>query len=528
MAEKKSSMPDIMVWSWMSALDLSGVELLIFAYIFSNAFDNVHRCYTKLNEMEEWFGLTRQAVSRRIESLVNKNYITKQVTTEINPGFLKHNSYAVNMQTITDILTECDDDVYNNFMSSYGNILKQKFPQDSSRIEDYIQKMCDWHHAKNVQVCLTIKQLSDLMLSEDTVDMATALGIIEKVKDPKKASKKDFIEKTTKKPNTLFDSPKPKSRRTKKNEWDVEKQTMTTDFVYMRLKGNEEILDAIKQFLKTDAGRNYTPDQWHQQLENLYDYGITPERMLSGIRLSYMNGYRSLYLVDKSEVDMRKKMKLIEDYVKNECDDNEELKEVLLSYIFEVPKGKSFSERQFKIALDNLSDICVTTEEKLSSVKNSYAHSYSSLAYRSQTNDTQIEVDMDEKHKCVDKFISDGYYYMVDGLSEALHSYVNTKQGKSMDISSFNIVISNFRLFCLNDNDKVAKVLLAIQNNYKYLATEDYDETKKLKAKLESRQSMADSLDHARKSRVIAQKLKTPNDPRLKDVPLRKRPTGIM
>jgi DNA-binding Lrp family transcriptional regulator len=527
-AEKKSSMPNIMVWSWMSALDVSGVELLIFAFIFGTSFDSVHRCYTSLNEMEQWFGLTRQAVSRRIQSLVDKGYIMKYVSTQSSQSFIKHNSYAVNMQTITDICSKCDDSVYTNFMTSYGNILKQKFPQDSSKIDDYIQKMCDWHHAKDVQVCLTIKQLSDLMLAQDNIDMVEALGIIDRVKDPKKASKKDFIEKTVKKQNTLFDSPKPKSRRAKKNEWDVEKQTMTTDFVYMRLKGNEEIHEAIKQFLSTDAGRNYTPDQWHQQLENLYDYGITPERMLSGIKMSYMNGYRSLYLVDKSEVDMRKKMKLIDEYVLSECDDNEELREVLLNYIFEVPKGKSFSEKQFKLALDNLSDICKTTEEKLASVKNSYAHSYSSLAYRTSNYESDTEVDMEEKHNAVDKFIETGYYYMVDGLADALHSYVNTKNARSMDINTFNLVLSNFRLFCLSDDDKLSKVLLAIQNNYKYLATEDYEETKKLKAKLETRQTMADSLDHARRSRVIAQKLKTPNDPRLKNVEARKRSNNVI
>lgn len=529
MAGKKTSMPNIMVWSWMSALDLSGVELLIFAFIFSTSFDNVHRCYTSLTDMENWFGLTRQAVSRRIQSLVDKGYIIKYVTTQKEQSFIKHNSYSVNMANITDICSSCDDTIYDNFMTSYGNILKQKFPQDSSKIDDYIQKMCDWHHAKDVQVCITIKQLSDLMLAQDGVDIVKALGIIDKVKDPKKASKKDFIEKTTtKKQNTLFDSPKPKSRRTKKNEWDVEKQTMSTDFVYMRLKGNEEILTAIKQFLSTDAGRNYNPDQWHQQLENLYDYGITPERMLAGIKLSYMNGYRSLYLVDKSEIDMRKKMKLIEDYVANECDNNEELKDVLMSYIFEVPKGKSYSEKQFRLALEDLTDICPTTEEKLSSVKNSYAHSYASLAYRNSNDEIPSEVDMDDKHRAVDKFISDGYYYMVDGLAEALHSYVNTRNAKSMDINTFNIVLSNFRLFCLSDDDKLSKVLMAIQNNYKYLATEDYDETKKLKSKLETRQTMADSLDHARRSRVIAQKLRTPNDPRLKNVETRKQPNNII
>ena len=522
-------MPSIVVWPWMSqALNLSGVELLIFSYIFDVSFDNVHRCYTRLIDMQDWFGITRQAVSRRIQNLVDKGYITKQSDNLYGPEFIKSNSYAVNMARITEVCSECDEEIYSNFMNSYGAILRQRFPSDVQRIDDYIEAMCQWHQAKNIEVCLSVKQLSDLLLSEDTVDIATALGVIEKCRKPKKSAKKEFIEKSTtpKKSGNLFDVPKQKSRQTKKNEWDVEKRTMTTDFVYMRLKGDEEIHEAINQFLSTNIGRNYNPDQWKQQLENLYDYGITRDRMLQGIRKSYMNGYRSLYPVDNSEVDMRRKLNLIERYVKNECDGSDELRQVLTSYIFEVPKGKSFSENQFKLALENLSDICKTTEEKLQSVKTSYANSYSALAYKSNTTTSnETPVDMEEKNERVDKFIRDGYYYMVAGLSEALHSYVNsTSAGKCMTLSEFELALNNLRLFCLNDDEKVSRVLNAIQHNYLYFATEDYNETRTLKSKLETRDTKANSLDHSRKSRVLAEKLKNPNDPRLKDVKLPKFP----
>ena len=510
------------------ALKLSGVELLIFSYIFGVSFDNVHRCYTRLSDMQDWFGITRQAVSRRIQNLVDKGYITKQSSNLYGPEFIKSNSYAVNMEKVTEMCSDCDDEVYENFMNSYGSILRERFPADVERIDTYIDTMCQWHQAKNIQVCLSVKQLSDLLLSESTVDIATALGVIEKCRKPKKSAKKEFIEKkqTPKKSGVLFDVAKPKTRQTKKNEWDVEKQTMTTDFVYMRLKGDEEILQAIKQFLATNIGRGYNPDQWKQQLENLYDYGITRDRMLQGIRKSYMNGYRSLYPVDNSEVDMRRKMKLIDKYVQEEGEGNEELKEILTNYIFEVPKGKSFSENQFRLALENLSDICNTTEEKLASVKVSYANSYSALAYKSSSATvSECPVDVDEKHHRVDKFIADGYYYLVAGLSEALHSYVdNTTAGKCMSVNDFDLALNNLRLFCLSDDEKVSRVLNAIQHNYLYFATEDYNETRALKSKLETRDSKATSLDHSRKSRVLSEKIKNPNDPRLKDVQLPKLP----
>ena len=64
--------PTIVVWSWMrTVLNLSGSELLIFSYLYSQTFDDSHKCYTTLSDMSDWFGLTRQTISRNIDKMLS-------------------------------------------------------------------------------------------------------------------------------------------------------------------------------------------------------------------------------------------------------------------------------------------------------------------------------------------------------------------------------------------------------------------------------------------------------------------------
>ena len=225
----------------------------------------------------------------------------------------------------------------------------------------------------------------------------------------------------------------------------------------------------------------------HQQISYLsYLHFQKGKIMIEVVRISYMNNYRSLYIADKSEVDIDEKLKEIETYVKTEADDNPELKELLTRYVMEVPKGKSYTHNQFKLALRNLSSLCPTTEQKIQSVEISYANSYAALAYpNSRTSTVITEVDTEKKKQLIDKFINDGYYFLVPELKRLLILYITEcNSGMSMTASMFELCLKNLRLLCLNDQDKLTKVQLAIQNNSGKLATEDFDESRRIKAKL--------------------------------------------
>ena len=541
MSSNKSSIPNIVIWSWMrTVLDLSGTELLLFAFIFSQTFDNVHKVQTCLSEMESWFGITRQTISRNVDSMCSKNYVIKETYQDsINP-MIKHNTYRVHIEFITQLCEDSDYSSYNNFLDSYRHVLKQKFPEDSKTIDEYLEDLSTWHKNKDTSVKIKLCELARLVSHtyDPDVSVSDALSKINKTeKTLHKSRESSFIQKDFPEPSEqtstsakkLFSEPKKKSKKALHNEWDIAKREMSHNFVYMRVGGNEELHELLNNFLDTDNGRSYTPIQWEQQLENLYRYGRTPERMIEGVRTTFMNNYRSLYLVDKSEVDIVEKLNEVDVYVAKEGENSEELKDLLCSYITDVQRGKSSTLKQFRLALKNLSLLCPTLEEKIKSVETSYANGYASLAYPNnkftQQTNSNTEIDIDKKIDRIHKFISDGYYYLCDGLEDLLISYVKTtSNGKSMSYDKFCIILDNLRLLCLDDDDKIVKVKFAIQNDSDKFATEDFDETRKIKAKFETRETMATSFDRSRKSRVMQAKQRNPKDPRLCNVDLPKFP----
>jgi len=527
--------PNIIMWSWMrTVLKLSGSELLIFSYLFSQTFDSVHKCYTCLSDMTEWFGITRQTISRNIDKLVEKNFVSKECLSDITNPIIKHNNYSVNTEYITELCENSDYSSYSNFLDSYRMILHQKFPKDTATVDSYLEELSSWHKNKDITVCITLNELASILSSaEDSNSSIT--DVLDSVKKNSKKLKqnpvKSYVEKavpTTEEikrtDNRLFAEPKKKSKKAQRAEWHEDKKAMTSSFVYMRLGGNEELLDLLNLWLETDNGKSYTPLQWEQQLETLYKYGRTPERMIDGVRITYMNNYRQLYLIDKSEVDIDLKLNEIESYVSEFGENSEELKDLLCSYITEVPKARSYTVKQFRLSLKQLTQLCPTLKEKLASVERSYVNSYSALAYPNSNpyNNSQGSgepVDIDLKEKKIKQFIEDGYYHLCDGLENSLLDYIHkTKVGQSMSYDGFCVILDNLRVYCLDDSEKVNKVKLAIQNNSNKFATEDFEETRKIKGKLETRESKANSLDRARMQKVLMEKMKNPNNPRLKDV----------
>ena len=621
----ENQVPNIVMWAWMrTVLKLCGSELLIFSYLFSQTFDSSHRCFACLSSMGDWFGITRQAVSRNIDKLVERGFVVKECRADcINP-MIKHNNYIVNMPHITELCEKSDKSSYENFLDSYRSLLKQKFPEDGAKIDNCLDELLTWHQNKDVSVCVKLNEIASLIYAraENNESITDVLKVVQKenkkvAHNPEKTYIEKYIPQEVKNVDAetnqikLFKEPKRKSKKAQQNEWDSDKRAMNTSFIYMKLGGNEELADLLDKFLDTANGRSYTPDQWQNQLDNLYKYGRTPKRMIEGVKYSFMNNYRALYLVDKSEVDIDEKLNEVERYVKANAEDDQELKELLYSYVTEVPKGKVFTLKQFQMQLKTLDSLCPTTEEKIESVSISYMRSYPALAYAKQetdTSDIQAEkisviekyvkdkaenneelkgllcsyieevpngknftinqlklqlknldkmcktvadkiasvemsyacsyaslaypnarssgnspntavlgaVDVDKKIEKIKQFIADGYYYLVDGLEEALTTYVTeTSAGQTMNYNNFCIILKNLRVYCLSDSEKVNKVNQAIQNNSTKFAVEDFEETRKLKSKNETRDSKAASLDRNRMQKCMMEKAKNPNHPKL-------------
>ena len=501
MIHLKKAVPNIILWSWMrNVLKLSGNSLLVFSCIFSQTPDPTHGSCIPMQDFEYWLGLTRQAISRIIKSLCEKNYVCKDCKVNKQNPMIKYNMYFINFNYVRELCQKSCVADYQNFIESYDHALK-----------------C-FDESGNIDV-LTMAQAQNIENVSDIPDVHDAL----KALNTKEHSESTYIFKdkksTTSDQKTLISAPKRKSKASKRNEWDVEKRTMSQDFVCMNAQGNEELLELLNNFLDTDNGRSYTPQQWQAQLDNLQIHGRTVQRMIDGVRTSYMNNYRQLYIRDKSEVEIDEKMSLIDEYVASSCNNNEEIKELLISYVMDVPRAKASTARQFKMNLATLSSICTTEESKLNSIRNSYANSYASLAYSNSGTTVSSTVDIDEKIDAVHTFISKGYYHLVKGLQDSLITYVkDTDKGRSVTLSKFNIMLDSLRLYCLDDDDKVSKVKLAIQNNSDKFATEDFSETAKIRAKMETRESLASDYDRSRYQKVVQYKMRHKNDPLVQDV----------
>ena len=420
--------------------------------------------------------------------------------------------YKLNIKKISDTCEKHSKESYKEFINTYRDILLQRFPNDVEKVDNMLKDFSDDSGMCDPSMITLSSLSSEPVLC--TFDEAVSNLKTTYQEDYSEPEEKHYIVPNSDM-NSLFDEPKKKKRGrpSKKEQTMREKMLILEDFVLIRLNGNSEMRDILTKFLNTDAGKKYTPDQWKAQLENMIDNGVTIDRMLDGVRKSYMSGYRALYIKPQFEHDMADKVSMIQEYVDSIGAPDDRLQEFLNLYVFETTKGKSYTKNQFRGALNRLSAVCSSYEDKVISVQRSYENSYSALAYETSIQKT---VDMDKKHEIIKSFINDGYYYLVDGLSDSLIQYVdNTSVGSLMSAEDFSIILENLRQFCFDDDDKVSKVRVAIQGNKSVFASEDYSETKKLRNAHESRSEHAKSLDRSRKQRVIEYAKRNPNDMRV-------------
>ena len=150
-----SEMPNFVIWSWMrTALQLSGSNLMLFAYIYSQSFDASHYVTTSLSCLAEWFGITRQTLSRNIDKLP---YIIKDNSCDHPAGFYNCCLYRVDMDAMLHDFSNGPDETYQEFLASYERLLILKFPDDKKTIEAYFKLFSEWHAGLSVEMRKQIK-----------------------------------------------------------------------------------------------------------------------------------------------------------------------------------------------------------------------------------------------------------------------------------------------------------------------------------------------------------------------------------
>ena len=135
--------------------------------------------------MENWFGITRQTISRNIDNLCAKGFVEKETLQDIVNPMIKHNSYKVCVPYITRLCENSDYDSYTNFLDSYGAILKQKFPEDSKTIDQYLESLSTWHKNKDIEVTITLNELAQIICSDSNEEHEN-YSIVNMLKDIRK------------------------------------------------------------------------------------------------------------------------------------------------------------------------------------------------------------------------------------------------------------------------------------------------------------------------------------------------------
>lgn len=550
-------MPNFVVWDWMRrGLNLKGSNLLIFAYLYSQSFDGTHACTTSLATMSEWFGLTRQTISKTIDSMP---YIKKLVSQEHNSGsFYTYNYYRVDIDALLQYCHNIGGSVYESYMLSYKQILQLKFPEDEKEIDEYFESIMDWHSNLSTQdinkvnaiaklgdnvrtnpedyikqvfsqaITSALEQISTISLSTNSNTAVSASKTPNNAKSPAPTRKRNCV--TTLLPKTK--SVKSKSKEQIRNENLDKCSKYLTSFIALTYNGDRELEESLQNYLSNRILMGLSFDQWRVMLDSFHNStkGMPISELKSIVDKAFIGNYKNLYYGNspinnqspiKKTATVESLLSLIDEFVINYGESNEELKEVLYNYAEEVAYINGVSVAQFKQLLNNLHRNCPQLQDKLISVQDAFAGGWKSFVPVSTHNNkfgTQnnvvVAVDMDKKMECIDNYISYSYWYQYPNIKKLLVRYINeTNSGKGMTLRQFKDALMYLRLHSPQANDVERGVSEAIMKDTKYLCREDFKDTAQANKAYNSLEDRAHNMERNRRAECEKLKKANPNNP---------------
>lgn len=594
--------PSFIIWSWMmSALKLSGVDIMLFAYIYSQSFDNTHYTTASLTTMANWFGLTRQTIVKHMDNLP---FVEKMVSQQHSNGFYTFNYYRVRMNELTKFMINADNYVYNEFLNDYETVLKAGFPNDKDTIQNYFRAFKDWHGGMGEDVVNAFKAviklgnelryitkdyenvafvnalevvLQEANNSEGWVDILNNVVVSESTSDssissnehinqsdnsdshsldreepldttttkrrgrPNKINPTSFLNNRRKAKSTglvrFADGRKPNNKESI-NEHIQNLKDIATNFVINDGNNNSELLELLHSYVQAWGDKGITYDSFKATLSLLRNASMSIDDMLMLCRRAVSKNTK--VLVDTSnklvQQNMAKKSLLnsctviIDDYVKREGENNQELKDVLIQYVSGIllAKNKLTDAGQLHQHLDVLTECCNKLEDKINSVKRSYMNGWNAMAYEnavststnsSTSTNNGLEVDMEAKEQLIEDNKHKCYLYMYPQVQEALLNYIHTTvNGKSMTADKFKMNLEFLMLHRFTIDTIVAAINEATLKNYTYLCLDDYNNTKLVLKRYISLERCLEYANRVRKQDCEEAYRKNPNDERFVDM----------
>ena len=231
---------------------------------------------------------------------------------------------------------------------------------------------------------------------------------------------------------------------------------------------------------------------------------------------------------------------VIDEFVKNEADNNTELANILKIFYEEriakdmINNHKELSENQIHNLLKNLKECCNTVDDMIKSVNLSNDRAYKSFyavnnnnsnnSYNNSNNNQPQ--DIEEKKKLIDKFVADNWYYLYPDIKEGLIDYVeNTSNGQGCTAKQFAANLNQLGLYKFEYDMCKEAINNAIARNYPNLCIEDKNMTNMLNMQCYSYESRQHTAISYRRRECEQTYKKNPTDERLVNMPVPQSPT---
>lgn len=315
---------------------------------------------------------------------------------------------------------------------------------------------------------------------------------------------------------------------------DVTKQFLLTNFN----SASSPLADALEAYIDVRVEKKNIPSmkQWNGILQSLINSYLTEDELLVEVNKAVAGGYVAILYDKAKDISVRKRkkenetafVKVIDEFIADRCDNNEELRELLTLYSRDIAINNLESPEQFKQLLMSLTDSFVNVSDMIKSVRICYSSGYKRLVLdnfgtNNFSNSTDISVpcvDDDKKEKLIDDFIRENYLYMESELREVLLDYTHDcATGRSATVKDFKYRLSYLKHHCFLPSTMVSEVRDATLLNKKVLCNYDKVAEDKAKSQFGSIEQYLRVQISARQSECDKARKANPNDPRFKDMP---------
>ena len=296
---------------------------------------------------------------------------------------------------------------------------------------------------------------------------------------------------------------------------------------------NSEVLDLLYSYVTAWGDKGITYDSFKASLGLLKDASLNIDDMVTFCKKAIAKNTKTLISTTDKQVQQNMNKEdlikvcegIINTYVKNNVDNNEELRTILTKYTVGIliNKGKVTDAGQLHQHLETLSNYCKTTEEKLNSIKKSYMNGWLAMAYEGANNNSSnnsfantsnsMEVDMETKEKIIEEANIKYFFFMYPQVIDALKTYIHsTNNGKAMTADKFKLNLDFLMLHRFTIDDIVKAISDATLKDYAYLCLEDYKITNNAKQKFRTLEYKLEYEIRYRKQACVEAYNKNPNN----------------